>query len=241
MVRITLKLHRPAIAMIELIFALVIMGIVMMSAPMLISTSNMSSSTAMQQESINQAVSRVNMIMGYAWDEQNTHDTYIPILHTTSGSSELNMVANTARRIGTPQESQRTYIFSDANSSSLFASTTLGLDASEDETTADDIDDFIGDITLTGTAGTVDYIQKENININTKVSYSSDSTASGYNQRVITFVPFISLSGTSSNIKSIEVNLTSTDTTNSDIFEKTIIFRAFSSNIGSYTLEERTF
>ena len=65
---------RPAIAMIELIFSIVIMGIVMMSAPMLISTASNSTSVVLQQEGINQAVSRITMMLSYPWDEANTND-----------------------------------------------------------------------------------------------------------------------------------------------------------------------
>ena len=70
------KTLRPAIAMIELIFALVIMAIVLMSAPMLISTATKSGYVAIQQEAINAAASQVNMIMGYHWDENSADELY---------------------------------------------------------------------------------------------------------------------------------------------------------------------
>jgi len=242
MVRLYLYTKRPAVAMIELIFALVIMGIVMMSAPMLISSAGQSSSTAMQQEGINQAVSRMNIIMSYPWDEQDTDTSYVPILHTTAGDAGLAMVSNQARRVGTPQESQRTYIFSDGNNSNLFASTSLGLDAGETVASIDDIDDFIGDINLTGTSASTDYIDK-NINLNTAISYNNDSVNTGnYNQTILSYNPFTAIAlGQTSNIKSIVVTLTSTDTANASVLAKNITLRAFSSNIGSYILEERRF
>jgi archaellin len=233
--------------MIELIFALVIMAIVMMSAPMLISTASKSSSTAMQQEGINEASSRINMIMGYAWDENNTNSTYTPILHTTAGHADLAMVALTSRRKGTPNQSQRTFIFADANSSNLFTSLpiNLGFDAGETvEADVDDIDDFIGDINLTqiGAAST-DYIEKATININTAIRYISDVTTNDYGRRIITHTAFtpMPLITDDSNIKEIVVTLTSTDITNATILEKTIVLRAFSCNIGTYNLKERSF
>ncbi len=233
-----MKPLRPAIAMIELIFAIVIMGIVLMSAPMLISTASQSTYVALQQEGINEAASRVNMIMGYAWDENNTDDRYTPpILHVTSGNSDLDMTnVITARRTGTPMVSQRTFILSDANSSDLNASSALGNDGGD----LDDIDDFIGNISLTEIeTATVDYVEKTTININTAITYSSDSPSGGtYTAQTITFVPFAASGGTT-NIKSIEVTLTST--TSLDELEKTIILRAFSCNIGGYELKERLF
>lgn len=238
------KLFRPAIAMIELIFAIVIMGIVMMSAPMLISTASKSSYVAIQQEGINEAASRISMIMGYAWDENNTNDTYIPpVLFVSNGAADLNVSdTNTSRRTGTPTESQRTYILSDLNSSKLFASHPLSLGKDGVGEAEDDMDDFIGDITLSLVdAASVDYIETTTININTMVSYAKDnvSGAGGYDDDSIDFVPFRVESTGSTNIKMINVTLTST--TGVDELSKTIVLRAFSSNIGGYTLKERTF
>lgn len=231
---------RPAIAMIELIFAIVIMGIVMMSAPMLISTAAKSSIVAMQQEGINEAASRVHMIMGYAWDENNTQDNYIPpILQVSAGDASLDVSGTTGRRIGTPLESSRTFILSDTNNSELNASTSLGADAGD----ADDIDDFIGDINLTEVASaTVDYTEKSTININTAIAYIPDGTYVPNGAKTISFTPnFTAAPGGTTNVKGITVTLTSTDTVNADILEKTIILRAFSCNIGGYELEERVF
>lgn len=231
------KILRPAIAMIELIFAIVIMGIVLMSAPMLISTSTTSTYVAIQQEGINEAASRINMIMGYHWDENNTNDMYLPpILNVSSGTSALDEVGTTARRIGTPMTSHRTFILSDRNSSELNASA-LGNDAGDQ----DDMDDFIGDISLTQIeAATVDYTERTTININTAIAYNTDSVTGGdYNQSVITFTPFINPPSGTTNIKSITVTLTSTSGLTE--LDKSIVLRAFSCNIGGYELEEREF
>ncbi len=234
-----MNILRPAIAMIELIFAIVIMGIVMMSAPMLISTATQSSYVAIQQEGINEAASRVHMIMGYAWDENNVNDDYRPAILVASGDSAFNKVGTTERRIGIPMESHRTFILSDTNSSSLNASSTPGSESGD----ADDIDDFIGNIGLVFDErddNTVGYVEKTTININTAVTYANDSVTGGYNQATITYVPFTAGTPTT-NIKSITVTLTSTDTANADVLGKTIKLRAFSSNIGGYTFEERRF
>lgn len=241
------KTLRPAIAMIELIFAIVIMGIVMMSAPMLVSTATQSSYVAMQQEGINEAASRVNMIMGYAWDENNTDYRYIPpILHTTSAIDALAVEINgtsglaTGRRIGIPSKSTRTYIISDANTSQLNASTLVSDEGVGNE---DDIDDFIGNISLTliGSATDIDYTEKTTININTAVAYIDDNVTGNYSLSTISYVPFSASPTSTSNIKSITVTLTSTDTVNADVLEKTIVLRAFSSNIGGYEFKERVF
>ena len=228
------KKIRPAIAMIELIFAIVIMGIVMMSAPMLISTSTSSTYVSLQQEGINEAASRIHMIMGYAWDENNTQDNYTPsILHTTSATDDLQSVGTTARRIGIPSKGGRSYKLTDSAGSELNASTLLGSDGGD----SNDMDDYIGDVTVTLIeAASIDYIEKQDkVNINTAVTYGADSVGGGYSQNIITFVPF-SDANTTSNIKNIAVTLTSTSGI-SDL-AKNIVLRAFSCNIGGYTLKK---
>lgn len=231
-----IKILRPAIAMIELIVAIVVMGIVLMSAPMLISTATQSTFVALQQEGINEAASRVNMVMGYAWDEQNTQENYLfPILHVTSGDSAFDESGTTARRVGTPMSSQRTFILSDLDNSDLNASTTLGPDGGD----LDDIDDFGGTSLAEMEAATIDYTEKDTVSIATSIAYTDDSVAGGYNQSTVTFVPFSAPGGQTTNIKSITVNLTSTSGTGE--LAKNIILRAFTCNIGGYYLEERSF
>lgn len=227
--------------MIELIFAIVIIGIVLMSAPMLISTATKSGYVAIQQEAINEAATRVNMIMGYAWDENNTDDRYLPpILQTESSVASLAELiidgSKTGRRIGTPRESERSFIRSDGTDG-FNASATLGRDGGD----MDDIDDFIGpsELVLAETGTGADYIEKTTVNINTAVTYVNDGvTDGGYNQSSIEYIPF-SASGGTTNIKRITVTLTSSS--GQAELDKTIILHAFSCNIGGYNLEEKNF
>ena len=237
---------RPAIAMIELIFAIVIMGIVLMSAPMLISTASKSGYVAIQQEAINEAASQVNMIMGYHWDENNTNEDYIPpILEvSSSGDTALNEVnisaVPTGRRLGTPKESYRAFIRADGQR----LRTSASLQSETGETEEDDMDDSTGtsvqlalipEATLENDA---DNVETTTIDINRTVAYSDDNAS--YNSSSISYDPFASPSGSgSTNIKSITVTLTSTSGV--DELDKEIILRAFSCNIGGYKLEERDF
>ena len=238
------KTLRPAIAMIELIFAIVIIGIVLMTAPMLIRTSAQSGYVTIQQENINQAASRVSMIMGYPWDEGNVENsTFNTILRTDSPVPDLNETNRTVNitivegyRVGTPIESLRN--FKAPGNTRVSASSTLGIEAGGIK---DDIDDFIGGSTLffTGETSTSDYVEDNTtISINTLISYSTDTVASGYNQASITYNPFTASGGTT-NIKEIKVTLISTS--GLDELDKTIILRAFSCNIGGYKLEEKDF
>jgi hypothetical protein len=240
---------RPGIAMIELVFAIVIMAIVLMSAPLLISTATKSGFVSIQQEAINEASTHMSIIMGYHWDENDTDESFIdPILYTSNGDSNLSEFNNTGRRIGTPLTSKRSFIRADG--STLWATVALGMDTNDVNNT-DDIDDFIGNHTLTfidSNQNNVDYVETSTINISTAVSYIADtlSTASGDTyadpgtDEALTFSPNLSSTSTpSTNIKKILVTLTSTSTANE--LNKSIELKAFSCNIGAYEFEKRDF
>ncbi|MCF6207545.1 MAG: type II secretion system protein [Sulfurovum sp.] len=214
---------RPAIAMIELIFALVIMGIVLMSAPMLISTASQSTSVALQQEGINEAASRVSMIMTYPWDEADTNDSCIPpVLHVTNGDDELDMNASSSRRTGVPlQTNSRTFVCGGRND---FNASVIGSEGGD----LDDIDDFTNTslvVDLSGSGGT-DYIEQGTVSIATTISYQSDNA--DYNSSTVSYTPMAG--AVTTNIKGIDVNLTSTSSVTE--LSKTIVLHAFSCNIG---------
>ncbi len=231
---------RPAIAMIELIFALVIMGIVLMSAPMLISMAAKSSFVAIQQEAINEAASHVNMVMGYHWDEQNTDERYLDTILRTNGNVDLNESANTKRRLGTPIITYRSFIRRDGvNNLEATAPAALGSDGTETE--ENDIDDFSGKtINLTLIDSEAGNVETTTIDIDTVVTYNNDGVGGGYNPAtgIITFNPFTAAT-TNTNIKMITTTLTSSSGVSE--LNKSIVFRAFSCNIGSFKLKEGDF
>ena len=220
---------RPAIAMIELIFAIVIMGIVMMSAPMLISTATKSTSVVLQQEGVNQAVSRVTMILTYPWDEKNTVSSCIsPVLGVSNGDSELAM-GNDHRRAGVPIGSKsRTFLCGSDEPNA----TAIGSESGE----RNDIDDFGNDnLTQIQDAGGR-YIGKDHVTIATIITYGDDNAS--YSNGGTSPIVFTPSSGTAtSNIKIIDVNVT----TFSSVAElkSTIVMRAFSCNIGGIAYERK--
>ena len=228
------------IAMIELIFAIVIMGIVLMSAPMLISTASSSGYASMQQEGINEAASQINIILGYAWDESNTVDSRSAVILGTAGDSDLNELTTTGRRAGTPLTSFRTFI--DDNASTWNASA-IGGDGTADSE-KDDMDDFNGNTILKEleTDEEADYIEKEgDISITSNIDYIDD--AANYldpgTGNTVSFTPNFSTAAPNptSNIKKISATLTSSSGV--DELEKSITLHAFSCNLGAYQLEER--
>jgi len=225
------KTLRPAIAMIELIFAIVVMGIVLMTAPLLIQQAAKSSYVATQQEGIHEAASRISMIMGYYWDENNTvsssaENVIMTISSSISTDSDLN---GTLRRVGTPQESKRAFVGDMGNIYTTTVPASLGPDSD-----LDDIDDFNGDVNLTEIEfSAADYIEKEaDINIATSVVYISDIPVMGtaYNSATLSFNPNFTATGNSTHIKRITATLTSSS--GIDELNKTIVLHAFSCNIG---------
>jgi archaellin len=233
---------RKGVAMIELIFSIVVMGIVLMSAPMLMSTAAKSGYVGLQQEGINEASTMINMIMSYHWDENNADPSYIDnLLVVTNGESELDQAGTTKRRIGTPKESSRAFVREDGTANLTASPSTSfgeGNDNGSAETENDDIDDFHGTtVALTTATAGVDYA--DTIQIVTAINYIDDKR--NYNSSSINFTPaYANIAGDpTSNIKHIQVTLTSTSGV--EELDKTIVLHAFSSNIGAYKFEERDF
>jgi len=237
-----LQSKRPAIAMIELIFALVIMAIVMMSAPMLISTASKSGYVTMQQESISQAAAQINMILSYSWDENDTNESYAaPLLGVSSvGDSELAASAHDpSRRLGTPKESPHSFVRDDGVELNASVATSFGAgnDDAGTETENDDMDDFSGSVTTLQLveSSSADIIDNS-ISMSTTLNYISDDVVD-YNASDITYNLNTASSTDTTNIKHIRVTLTSTSDV--DELNKTIVLHAFSCNIGAYVPEER--
>jgi len=232
---------RKGIAMIELIFAIVIMGIVLMSAPMLISQATQSNMTAFQQESIAMVASHANTVMTYAWDENNT-DGNNAILTVTNGDTDLDQNSPSTLRGTTTAKlpaQKRLRRFGGRN-----ASIQLGRDSDSNGTqdNLDDIDDFIVKpltLTIYGNSNQADkgeYIDL-NVSIKTDVDYGND--AAGYTVGGNSFSfskPFDAThdmpTGQTTNIKRIITTLTSTSP-NADFQSKKIVLKSFMCNIGA--------
>jgi len=226
--------------MIELIFAIVVMGIVMLSVPMVLSQSSKSIYTGLQQEAIAAISAQMAIITTYHWDENDTNLSLgSPILETNSTNAGLQENGSTGRRVGMPQNSARTYRI---NTGGRLSASAIGLNSDENSSieTFDDIDDFNGgSIALTSESTSTengDYIDK-NITITTSIGYGEDNV--DFNASSITFNALSPSATGTTNIKNITLVLT---TNNTEVeLEKNITMRAFSCNIGSYKLNTRLY
>ncbi len=235
---------RKAIALIELLFAMVIIAITLLAVPNLLSKTSKSANSAIDQEAISNASSYLDLILSSYWDENATEAKLKnPILKVQKEDSALSEYNSSGRRVGIPKTSSRKFsLESNGTRYNATSPNFFGLDFNDSE--PDDIDDFNGrTVTLTKTseATTVadgDYKDKS-ISIATSINYIDDnSTPSGYSSHTLSFSnPFTSISTTqSTNIKAITLTLTSTNDSS-----KKIVLKAFSCNIGSQRLKEREF
>ena len=229
------KLMKRGIAMIELIFALVIMGIVLLSAPMLIQQSINSGNVAFQQESISALATHMEMILTMNWDENNSdlQAGISPILDTDRAPFDFNLSTLPAGLVGVTGRSERV-----GTNTIRTPSISLGKDTTETTfSDFDDIDDFnnesFGLMLFNGestTADVGDYVDKD-VTISTVVKYHDDNatlTSSTLN-----------LGGKLNSSLSIPTNIkfiTSTLTSDSGVeeLEKNITLKAFSCNIGTF-------
>ena len=217
---------KKAIAMIELIFSLVIMGIVLMSAPMLIQQSIKSSNIALQQEAIVAAASQTSIVLSMNWDENNSN--------TAAGESPI-LDANGSSFSGLDGVYGRNTL-KDGNVTLI--PSTIGIDINETVyTDFDDVDDYndqsfglmlFNDERSSPDMG--DYVDIQ-VKINTTIRYTKeDAVLDDINATLNLF----------SNVKAIKVRLTSNldknDANYTAELEKDITFQAFSCNIGTYAI-----
>ncbi len=233
---------RRGLAMVELIFSITVMGIVMLSVPALLQTTQSSVGVVLQQEGINEGASEVMKIMTYWWDENDVNKIPAPVLHTVNGDSHLKEVGDTKRRVGVPMSSSsRTFLYKSKEYNATVTSK-LGLDTNELQDGKDDIDDFNGTQTSVNSvnqgSGGIDYVETDTVQINDRVIYLEDNAS--YNSSTITYSPSLAPSGTkSTSIKQISVVVTSSSGVSE--LNKTLRFKAFSSNIGGFNYERRFF
>lgn len=220
--KISILTRRKAVAMIELIFAIVVMGIAMLSIPMITIQSAKSGESTIMQESIAAVASQMQMILSRHWDEVDADPSLgsrRPILKTASTNFDnrggLTINGRTDKVNG---------IEFGASSPSSFA------DGGDN-----DIDDYNGAITKLSivdptTTSTGDYIDI-NMNMTSNVNYINDNIALAPTT-TFNYDPSGAGMSTTTNIKRVSVALTSTEPA---FANKNITLNAFSCNIGAVT------
>jgi type II secretory pathway pseudopilin PulG len=183
------NLKKSSFTLIELVIAIIVVGITVTSIPMLLSTVSNNMSTNLKSNSFFNAYSTLSLIESMDWDENNTKgDNYYKVLTADGGDTELKCI-----RKGTVQLDNQSGADCDDNKTS-----TIGIDDGEDaddSSTFDDVDDFNGyendDLASYNFKVGVKYVQ-DNANYSDKnIFYNDDLTTSN-----------------NTNIKEIEINIT---------------------------------
>jgi len=224
---------RPAASMLELIVAIVVMGIAVMTLPMLLTQTQNNNAYTMQQEVILAARTKLGDTLTYRWDENSIQDNTIRVL-ITDGDSDLNVSSDGIRRIGHVKGNKRRKFFTDLNAStppSLLGPDPLG------SHNLDDIDDFNSatpsQLQLPAQDTNLDYHFKD-FNLTTNVVYVSDTANYNASDFNFTFETNTSASATSTNIKLLTLSVTGNN-------ETPFTLRTYSCNIGESELLRKAY
>jgi hypothetical protein len=231
---------RKGISLIELVLAIVVVAISVMSVPMMLQQGAKNDNFSMMQEAILAARTKMGNILSYQWDDNardgNNSEGRLRVLDVYNGNSALdrNNTYYDERRIG--------HVFGDLRRKMMATPT---YPSSNVDTNISDINDFDGlSATLAWSAASTatdnfDYLDRD-LNLTTHVYYISDTPVGGtdYNSTTISFAldpstkSSITNNANSTSIKMVELEVTSTN-------YQTFVFRTFSCNLGEVDLLEK--
>ncbi len=233
---------RKGIGLIELVLAIVVIAISVMTVPMMLQQGTKSDTFSMMQEAILAARTKMGNVLSYQWDEYSmeSNNTYgrLRALDVANGDPALDRNATyyPERRIGHVYGNLRRKM-KPGTAPNLFPKP--GADANI--TDLNDFDNLSTQIVWQGASTAsdrYDYLDK-NLTLSTKVYYISDTPSAGtdYNSTTVTFVfnPAMkqNINGAySTNIKMVELNVTTQS-------YPAFMFRVFSCNLGETGLLER--
>lgn len=219
--------------MIELVFAIVIIGVAVMSLPLILTQVQNSNSFSLRQEVILSIKTKLSYVLAYQWD-QNTYDA------TADIERVLNIPASvdTATDFNTSTIRRKGHVLADGrrrlwDTLTIFPTTKVNFGTVG---TPSDIDDFDGKDENKTIAALDDFIY--NLTLTTTVDYIKDTLPVGNNyvNNGITFIfdPQNNITNNSTNIKMIRVTATATG------LDNPISMFAFSSNIGQSKVAKKT-
>jgi prepilin-type N-terminal cleavage/methylation domain-containing protein len=231
-------MKRAGFSLIELVLAIVIIAISVMTIPLMLSQSSNNDSFSIMQESILAARTKMGNILSYEWDknsvDRNGSITYIRVLDVNNGDSELDRNETTLdknRRLGHIEQDFRRR-FHEGNETNKTFPSTDSLDINK--TSINSFNTEVLGNTMDGNPSEFDYVIRD-FNMSTNIYYISDEAdyddASLNFDFNITSNADITNVNNSTNVKMIEIFVQSKST-------QPFRFRAFSSNIGQTELLE---
>ena len=220
---------RNGISMIELVIAIVVMGIVVVSLPTIMFQTQNNLNYAMQQEAITATKAKAGYILAYDWDVNSYDDSsgYTRALNTdgiaTASDSFDSVGTAPQRRVGHIEGDRRQRLSTDTPTQNINFGNKV-LPHSNFNNGYPDIDDFDND-SITTTIEATDYDRVFEINQTTTIEYIADNLTSGsYNDQAITFNFSAIAAGGITNIKMIEVSSMGENIN--------ILLRAYATNLG---------
>ncbi len=233
---------RRGISLIELVLAIVVIAISVMTVPMMLQQGTRNDTYSMMQEAILAARTKMGNILSYQWDdnsrESNNTNGRLRVLDVANGDPALdrNGTYYPERRIG--------HVYGDLRRKMKAISAADRYPKAGADANITDVNDFDNHSTqIAWSGGSVvtdryDYLDKD-LNLTTRVYFVSDALVSGsdYNDTTLSFVfdpsTKFSISGANStNIKMVELNVTSQS-------YPTFLFRTFTCNLGETNLLEK--
>ncbi len=215
--------------MIELIVAIVVIGITFMSVPLIMSETERSVETSVHQEAVMAGLSQMVNIMSYKWDENQTDESlnggYAKVLDTFyTNPLQCREISGTRMRIGHFQEDYRRKCYNEERNATAPAN--LGSDGGD----MDDIDDINGkDASLLSGAGNNESDYKQNYNIKISVVYVEDDLSNGNDYTPINIIGTVSTTSVTTEPTSIKMIET---TISSDTSDTKVVMRSFAANVG---------
>lgn len=229
---------RKAATLIELLFAIIIISIALMSVPVVIAQAVKTDEFSLNQEALLAGATKMGNILTHAWDENGTQEdiSAAKVLVVSNGDSELEQYPdkNSSTRIGHFKTDKRRK-FWETNSSVFLEASPIGREESGSDPN-DDIDDFNGETAQLNVSVSNDYDYIKNFQMKTNVYYVDDSADYNTTTGTLTFGFKTTSEPNPTNIKMIETTIIDKDTN-----EPIATFRSYASNIGEYELLYRDF
>ena len=230
---------RKAVSLIELIIAIVVMGIAVMSLPLILTQTQSNNALALQQEAILSTKAKIGFISSYPWDQNSWDGTgsIFRVLDTTDSPSADNAFdVNTTtdiRRIGHIQTDKRRRLWDVGNANR----------APNNEVTAapkeDDIDDFNNhtdnNITIADPTQ-MDYIFA--LTMTPEIVYLRDTAIGGYNGTTVQF-DFDATNTETNTSKPTNIKMITVRTVSQVGNDVNVSLRSFASNIGQSKISKR--
>ncbi len=226
---------RKAMSLIELVFAIVIMGISVMSLPMILTQTQETSNLSLRQETILSIKAKLAYILAYPWDENTydaTADTERVLNIPASGDTDGAFATATIRRVGHVNTDGRRRLWDNLRT----PAGALGADSGD----RDDIDDFSGAAENKVIAAGFEDDFIFNLTLTPTIRYLSDTPAGGSTYANNTVVFNFNTANVTNNLTNIKIVQVTGTTVLAGANIPPITMFAFSSNIGQSKILRRT-